>query len=99
MTIQTKTHDASISVSAGDAIVGHFGLKFNPVKLSVVASNLEEIPSPVPETNSDGKSYLNSVVISASDYIVITSESNKPNELIDNENGLILFRWVCNKGR
>ena len=92
-----KNIDASISVSAGDAIVGHFGLKFNPVKLSVATSNLEEIPSPVPETNSDGKSYLNSVVISASDYIVITSESNKPNELIDNENGLILFGWYATK--
>ena len=92
-----KNIDASISVSAGDAIVGHFGLKFNPLKLSVATSNLEEIPSPVPETNSDGKSYLNSVVISASDYIVITSESNKPNELIDNENGLILFGWYATK--
>lgn len=88
---------AELSVTAGDAIVGHFGMKYNTEKVHVVRADGEAIPNPVPEKNAAGKSYLCDVVQPLADYIVITPEANKAQELIRSANGVLLFGWYATK--
>ena len=90
-------YKAELSVSAGNAIVGHFGLCYNTEKLMAVDKDFAVIPDTVPEKTSDGKSYLTQVVKPLADYIVVTPESNKPAELIDKEKGYVLFGWYATK--
>lgn len=88
---------ARISVEVGDAIVGHFGLSFNSEKLRLVTRSGDELLSPAPVKNEDGESYLCSVVKAAGDGIVITPESNKPADLINQDKGIVLFGWYATK--
>ncbi len=90
-------YKAELSVSAGNAIVGHFGLSYNTEKLTAVDKDFAVIPDAVPEKTSDGKSYLTQVVKPLADYIVVTPESNKPAELIDKQKGYVLFGWYATK--
>ncbi len=90
-------YKAELSVSAGNAIVGHFGLSYNTEKLTAVDKDFAVIPDTVPEKTSDGKSYLTQVVKPLADYIVVTPESNKPAELIDKQKGYVLFGWYATK--
>lgn len=90
-------YKAELSVSAGNAIVGHFGLSYNTEKLTAVDKDFAVIPDTVPEKTADGKSYLTQVVKPLADYIVVTPESNKPAELIDKQKGYILFGWYATK--
>lgn len=90
-------YKAELSVSAGNAIVGHFGLSYNTEKLTAVDKDFAVIPDTIPEKTADGKSYLTQVVKPLADYIVVTPESNKPAELIDKQKGYILFGWYATK--
>ena len=95
--LQTDTLCAEISVTSGDAIVGHFGLAFNTQKLRVVTLDGAEIPGTVPESTDSGKSYLTQVVASADQSVIITQESNKPADLVSNAKGYVLFGWYATK--
>ncbi|MBO4343937.1 MAG: hypothetical protein J5844_04680 [Clostridia bacterium] len=84
-----------VSVSKGNAIVGHFGIKFNPEKLELVKSDGSTLPDVIPEKNEDGKSYIQSVVKTSSKDIVITTEANKSSDFISTSNGYVLFGWYA----
>lgn len=88
---------ATVSVSKGNATVGHFGLKYNTQKLVAIDKNFNELPGEIPDKTSDSKSYLTNVVSSLASYVVITPESNKPAELINTSDGRLLFGWYATK--
>lgn len=88
---------ATVSVSKGNATVGHFGLKYNTQKLEATDKNFNALAGEIPDKTSDGKSYLTNVVSSLASYVVITPESNKPAELINTSEGRLLFGWYATK--
>ncbi len=86
-----------MSIADGDAIVGHFGLRYDPSRLRVVAADGSELPEVIPDTDENGSSYLTRVVAASSSHIVITAESEKSSALIVPENGTVLFGWYASK--
>lgn len=94
---QNNIVKALVTVSKGNATVGHFGLKYNTQKLEATDKNFNVLDSDIPDKTADGKSYLTNVVSSGASYIVITPESNKPSELINTQSGRILFGWYATK--
>lgn len=88
---------AQMSIADGDAIVGHFGLRYDPSKLRAVTADGEELPEIIPDTDENGNSYLTQVVEASSAHIVITAESEKPSALIDPSRGTVLFGWYASK--
>ena len=44
---------ATVSVSKGNATVGHFGLKYNTHKLVAIDKNFNELPGEIPDKTSD----------------------------------------------
>lgn len=84
-----------VSVSKGNAIVGHFGIKYNPEKLELVKSDGSTLPDVIPEKNEEGKSYIQSIVKTFSKDIVITTEANKSSDFISTSSGYVLFGWYA----
>jgi hypothetical protein len=84
-----------ISVSKGDAIVGHFGIKYNTEKLELVDENGNKLPDVIPEKNEAGKSYIQSVVKTLSKDIIVTTEANKSSDFINTSSGYVLFGWYA----
>lgn len=88
---------ADISVSDGNAVVGHFGLFYNAEKLEPAYSDGTVLPAELPEKNTDGKSSLSDIVRSAGSHIVITPETNKVSDLVNRSAGTVLFGWYATK--
>ncbi len=88
---------AVVSVTEGDAIVGHFGLSYNTEKLRVVDLSGAPLPSPLPEKAADGTSILTKIVQAGGKNIVITPETAKASELVDSTKGYLLFGWYATK--
>lgn len=88
---------AALFVTEGNAIVGHFGIKYNTEKLELVRHDLGVIPDEVPVRDADGNDYLAKIIKAASSDVVITPDSNKPAELVLKDKGQIMFGWYSTK--
>ena len=93
----SDTVKASVFITKGTGIVGHFGIKYNTEKLELVRYDGTKIPDEFPEQDTDGSSYLGKIVKAASDNVIITPDSNKVAELVLREKGQILFGWYSAK--
>ena len=88
---------AALFLSEGNAIVGHFGIKYNTEKLELVRHDLGLIPDEIPVRDADGNDYLAKIVKAASSDVVITPDSNKPAELVLKDKGQVMFGWYSTK--
>lgn len=92
-----QTLCAKLSITEGDAIVGHFGLTYNTQKLQLVTVDKTPLPVPLPETSENGKGFLTSIVEPGSSHIVITAESGLTSSLVVPSEGMVLFGWYASK--
>lgn len=88
---------ASVFITEGTGIVGHFGVKYNTEKLELVNCDGTKLPDVVPEQDTDGSSYIEKIVKAPSESVIITPDSNKVSELIQTEKGQVLFGWYSAK--
>ncbi len=92
-----QTVCAKLSITEGNAIVGHFGLTYNTQKLQLVTVDKKTLPEPLPEAGENGKGFLTSIVEPGSSHIVITAESGKTSSLVVPSEGMVLFGWYASK--
>ncbi len=93
----SDTVTASVFITKGTGIVGHFGVKYNTEKLELVRLDGTKLPDEVTEQDADGSSYLTKIVKAPSEDVIITPDSNKMSELLQMTKGQLLFGWYSAK--